>query len=441
MPRIRVVLILGLLMSATVAGRAEDWPQFRGPSGQGQAVGADWPLRWSEDENIAWKVSILGRGWSSPVVSGQQIWLTTALDTAATAEVTKRTLERKGAGVPGPCVASHLTLKAICVECASGRVLYDTTLFEIDQPEVISSSNSFASPTPVVNRGRVFCDFGAMGTACVDAVTGAVVWSRRLVVDHQVGPGSSPVPYDNLLVLVRDGIDQQYIAALDQATGETVWRTDRPPLAPASPTVRKAFSTPLVFQHAGRDQMVVTGARWIVSYEPAIGKELWRVDTGNSFSNITRPVYGCGLVFAATSFGGSVLRAIRPDGQGDVTATHVAWQQTRMVPKHSSPLLVGDELYLVADNGVVSCLDARSGAINWSQRLPGTVLASPVAANGRIYFFGETGATTVVRPGKEFGRLAENHLDGRVLASPALVDQAVILRTATHLYKIQSTTK
>jgi outer membrane protein assembly factor BamB len=205
--------------------------------------------------------------------------------------------------------------------------------------------------------------------------------------------------------------------------------------------VRKAFSTPLVFQHAGRDQMVVTGARWIVSYEPAIGKELWRVDTGNSFSNITRPVYGCGLVFAATSFGGSVLRAIRPDGQGDVTATHVAWQQTRMVPKHSSPLLVGDELYLVADNGVVSCLDARSGAINWSQRLPGTVLASPVAANGRIYFFGETGATTVVRPGKEFGRLAENHLDGRVLASPALVDQAVILRTATHLYKIQSTTK
>lgn len=182
-------------------------------------------------------------------------------------------------------------------------------------------------------------------------------------------------------------------------------------------------------------------ARWIVSYEPATGKELWRVDTGGTFSNVPRPVYGGGLVFAATSYGGSVLRAIRPDGQGDVTATHVAWQQARLVPKQSSPLLVGEELYLVADNGVASCLDASSGASHWSQRLPGTVLASPVATDGRIYFFGEAGTTTVVRPGKQFEQLAENHLDGRVLASPALVDQAIILRTATHLYKIRSPAK
>ena len=248
MLRIPVVLILGLLISATVAGRAEDWPQFRGPGGQGQAVGAGWPLRWSEQENIAWKVPIPGRGWSSPVVSGQQIWLTTALETAATVEVTKRTLERKGKDVPSPQVASHLTLKAICVDRASGRVLHDVTLFEIDEPEVISSSNSFASPTPVVDRGRVFCEFGALGTACVDAATGTVIWSRRLVVDHQVGPGSSPVVYGNLLILVRDGIDQQYVTALDQASGQTVWRTDRPPLAPRCRPLRKAFSTPLVFQ-------------------------------------------------------------------------------------------------------------------------------------------------------------------------------------------------
>ncbi len=441
MLRILVVLILVLLVSATVAGRAEDWPQFRGPGGQGQAVGSAWPLRWSEQENIAWKVPISGRGWSSPVVSDQQIWLTTALETAATVEVTKRTLERKGKDVPSPQVASHLTLKAICVDRASGRVLHDVTLFEIDEPEVISSSNSFASPTPVVDRGRVFCEFGALGTACVDAATGTVIWSRRLVVDHQVGAGSSPVVYGNLLILVRDGIDQQYVTALDQASGKTVWRTDRPPLAPTLPTLRKAFSTPLVFQHAGRDQMVVTGARWIVSYELATGEELWRVDTGGTFSNVSRPVYGGALVFAATSYGGSVLRAIRPDGQGDVTATHVAWQQARLVPKQSSPLLVGEELYLVADTGVASCLDASSGASHWSQRLPGTVLASPVATDRRIYFFGEAGTTTVVRPGKQFEQLAENHLDGRVLASPALVDQAIILRTATHLYKIRSPAK
>lgn len=296
MLRILVVLILVLLVSATVAGRAEDWPQFRGLGGQRQAVGASWPLRWSEQENIAWKVPISGRGWSSPVVSDQQIWLTTALETAATVEVTKRTLERKGKDVPSPQVASHLTLKAICVDRASGRVLHDVTLFEIDEPEVISSSNSFASPTPVVDRGRVFCEFGALGTACADAATGTVIWSRRLVVDHQV-------------------------------------------------------------------------------------------------------------------------------------------------PKQSSPLLVGEELYLVADTGVASCLDASSGASHWSQRLPGTVLASPVATDGRIYFFGEAGTTTVVRPGKQFEQLAENHLDGRVLASPALVDQAIILRIATHLYKIRSPAK
>ena len=230
-----------------------------------------------------------------------------------------------------------MTLKALCVARTSGRLVRDLTLFEVDEPVVICAANSFASPTPVVDEERVYCEFGALGTACLEADTGHVIWSRKLVVDHQVGPGSSPVVYGNLLILVRDGIDQQYVTALDKATGATVWQTNRPSLSGTLPTLRKAFSTPLVFRADGREQLVATGARWIVSYEPATGKELWCVDTGGTFSNASRPVYGCGLIFAGTSYGDSALRAIRPDGRGDVTATHVVWQQQRSVPKLSSP--------------------------------------------------------------------------------------------------------
>ena len=255
-------------------------------------------------------------------------------------------------------------------------------------------------------------------------------------VDHQVGPGSSPVVHGHLLILVRDGVDQQYLTALEKTTGEPVWKTQRPPLA-TSPSFRKAFSTPLVIQLDGREQLVSTGAKWIASYEPATGKELWRVDTGGSFSNSSRPAFGAGLVFAGTSYSASALRAIRPDGSGDVTVTHVQWQQQRSIPKRSSPLLAGEELYLISDNGIATCLDARSGTVHWTQRLPGAYAASPVLAEGRIYYFAEDGRTTVARAGKQYDRLAENRLDGRILASPAFANQAIFLRTDSHLYCIR----
>jgi len=437
MPRLPSILTLVLLATTAVALPATEWPQFRGPSGQGQATCAGWPLRWSEQENIAWKVPISGRGWSSPVVSGDQVWLTTALDTPASAEVAKRVLERKGEGVPSPQVASHVTLKAICVSLSSGRVLRDVTLLEFAEPMVICAANSYASPTPVLDAGRLYCDFGTMGTVCLAADTGQVIWRRRLAVDHQVGPGSSPVVHGSLVILVRDGIDQQYVIALNKATGDIVWQTERPSLAATPPMFRKSFSTPLVLQVDGREQLVATGAKWILSYEPATGKELWRVDTGNSYSNASRPVCGGGLVFVGTAFPGSVLRAIRPDGSGDVTTTHVQWQQQRSVPRQSSPLLVSEELYLVSDNGVASCLDARSGAVHWTELLPGSYAASPVFAEGRIYYFADNGKTTVARVGQQYVPLAENQVEGRVLASPAFVAPAILLRTDKHLYCIR----
>lgn len=435
MRRLLSILIL-LLASTRLTIQAGEWPQFRGPGGQGHAAGTDWPLHWSNTQDIVWKTPIPGCGWSSPVVSGHRVWLTTASDTPAVEEVAKQVLKLKGKDVPSPQVASHLTLKAVCVDTDSGRVLKEATLLEVNEPFVISGANSYASPTPVLDAGRLYCDFGTMGTVCVSEDKGEILWRKRLPVDHQVGPGSSPVIHGSLLILTRDGIDEQYLIALDKATGDRVWKTKRPSLPPGSPSMRKAFSTPLVVQANGREQLISIGARWMVSYEPVTGKELWRVDTGASFSNSLRPVFGCELIFAGTSYSASVMRAIRLDGNDDVTATHVQWQCPKGVPKIPSPLLVGDELYMVSDNGIASCLDSRTGTIHWTQRLPGSYSASPVYAEGRIYCFGQSGKTTILRAGKQHERLAENQLDGRVLASPAFVDHTILLRTERDLYCI-----
>ena len=438
MRRLLTILILMLLVFPCSAIRAGDWPQFRGPDGQGHAVGADWPLHWSERENdhIVWKTPIPGRGWSSPVVSGSHIWLTTALDTPASETMAKQVLQRKGKDVPSPVVASHVTLKAVCVDRGSGRLVKEVTLLEVGEPVVISAANGYASPTPVLDAGRLYCDFGAMGTVCLAEDTGEIVWKRQVPVDHQVGPGSSPVVYGSRLILVRDGIDEQYLIALDKTTGDTVWKTKRPGIGAASPSFCKAFSTPLLLQFNGHEQLISTGSRWIAAYEPGTGKELWRVDTGPSFSNSTRPVSDGNLVFAGTSYSASGMRAIRLGGSGDVTATHVLWKCQKAVPKLSSPLLAGDELYMVSDNGIASCLDVHNGNLLWTQRLPGGYTASPVFAQGRVYFFAQDGKTTVTRSGKQYERLAENQIDGRVQASPACVDHCIILRTEHHLYCI-----
>lgn len=432
---------LFLLLLTPIANTwAEDWPQFRGPTGQGHSNAKDVPFRWSENESIAWKVPIVGRGWSSPVVLGDQVWLTTAIETEGSPEELQRAVERVGAPVPNPYVAGEVTLKAICVDFASGRIVHDVMLFETDEPVVLNTVNSYASPTPVVESGRVYCDFGAMGTACVDAATGEILWSRCLPIEHQVGPGSSPILYGETLILTRDGCDQQYIAALDKATGRTVWKTPRPPHDTPVMVYRKAFTTPVVFKNDGTEQMVVVGAQWIVSYDPATGEERWRVDTGPTFSNASCPAYGDGMVYVCTAYGGTRMFAVRTDGRGDVTDTHIAWELQRSTPRRTSPLLVGGCLYVVSERGVASCVDARTGEAHWSERLDGAFSASPVFAGRRVYFFGENGTTTVVQPSDSFQSLAENHIDGRIMATPALVDQSIILRTDTHLFRIAEQT-
>jgi len=422
--------LLAILLSSTMAwtaAAAEDWPQFRGPGGDGVSSAAGLPLRWSDTQNVRWKTAIPGRGHSSPVVLSELIWLTTAVDTAT---------EKLADGGEEMQVAEQVLLGAVCLDRAGGKLLYHKELFHLQKPEPVHGLNSYASPTPVVERGRLYCDFGDFGTVCLDAATGETLWSRRLPVDHKLGPGSSPVLYQDLLLVVRDGRDAQYVAALDKHTGETVWKTNRPPIEAKAGDLKKSYSTPLLIDVEGRAQAVVTGAQWVVSYDPATGKPIWQVNHGAGYSVAPRPVYEHGLVYISTGGYVAQLWAIRVDGQGDVTDTHVAWKATSQIPLMSSPLLVGQELYFVSDTGVASCLDALTGQTRWRGRLGGNYAASPVCAEERIYFFSREGKTTALKPGTELTRLAENPIEGAVVASPAFVDKCIFLRTDSRLYCI-----
>ena len=368
-----------------------------------------------------------GRGRSSPVLLGDRVWLTTALET---------NIRTFAEGPDRMQQAGRVVIGAVCLERATGKQVYHADLFPLDNPAPVNLLNSYATPTPVVEPGRLYCDFGTFGTACLDSATGQVLWKRQLPVDHHHGPGSSPVLYKNLLVLVRDGRDQQYVIALNKQTGETAWKTDRPPMSTPIREFRKSFSTPLVFEAAGRVQMVVPGAQWQVAYEPETGKEIWRVDDVKGETVAPRPVYGHGMVYVSTGVLGSraQLWALRVDGQGDVTKTHVAWKLPTPIGFMPSPLLVGRELYLLSDDGFVSCVDAVSGDLLGKCRVGGTYAASPLHAEGRIYCFSREGKAVVLRANKELTLLAENQLEGPVFASPALVDSAIYLRTDSHLY-------
>jgi len=391
---------------------AEDWPQFRGPTGQGHSKEQGLPLEWSETQNIAWKVPVSG-GWSSPVIAGGRVWVT-AVDA---------TRNKRGED-------SVISLRLIGLDVTSGREVVNTEVFKIDNPGAINIKNSRASPTPIVDGDRVYVHFGEDGTAAL-TTSGQLLWSTRLRYDAQHGNGGSPVLYRDLLIINCDGWgNDAYVVALDTQTGKSKWRTSR--RRPWS----QAYSTPLVIRVGDEDQVVSVGAFRTVAYEPLTGKEIWRVSYGEGFSNVPRPVFGQGLVFIATGFQEPALMAVRADGRGDVTRTHVAWMLTRGAPYTPSPILVGDELYYISDTGVLSCVDATTGKMIWQQRLGGNYSASPVFADGRIYALSEEGMTTVFAPGKTFQKLATNRLDGTTLASIAISDRSLFIRSDTHLYRI-----
>jgi hypothetical protein len=431
-PGMAALLGAWLALASSAPAAVGAWTQFRGPTGDGQAGEAEPPLRWSETSNVVWKVRIPGRGRSGPVVLGSRIWLTTAME---------KGVRRTRIGPDDMQVAEFVSLRAVCVDKATGRSLWETTLFDVNEPDPVHWLNSWATPTPAVEAGRVYCDFGTFGTACLEADTGKVLWKRRMALDHQVGPGASPVLYKDLLILARDGRDRQFVAALDKRTGEIAWSTDRPPINASSPNLKKSFSTPLLIEAAGRTQLLAPSAHWMVSYDPGSGREYWRARHGDGFSIGTSPVYGQGLAFFGTGCFKPVLHAVRVDGEGDVTATHLVWKTLKQVPVMSSAVLVGRELTWVSDDGMATCAEAPTGQVLWQERLGGPTLASPIAARERIYFFRQDGRSVVVKAGRVFEKLAENALEGTVIATPAMVERALYYRTDTDLYRLEEAAK
>jgi outer membrane protein assembly factor BamB len=410
---------------STAARNQESWPQFRGPAGDGSAAGTEPPLAWSESTNVVWKVGVTGRGRSSPIILGDRIWLTTAVEQGVV---------RTNIGPDDLQAAEHVSLRMVCLDRRTGKSLWEKTLFEVPHPDPVHWLNSWATPTPIVADGRIYCDFGTFGTACLDAETGNVVWQQRLPLDHAVGPGSSPILWHDRLLLVRDGRDAQYVAALDTKTGATAWKTERPPLGTANGDHRKSFSTPLLIDQAGQTQVFVPGPHWAVAYEPNTGKEIWRVRHGIGWSIGTCPVFAEGIVYFSTGFNTPEIWAVRVDGRDDVTATHVVWKSLRQAPLVSSPILAGRAIYWVSDSGMVTCADAKTGEVQWQERLGGRCLASPVLAHERLYFFRQDGKTIVIKAGGPFELLAENVIDGNLAATPAIGARAIYLRTDSHLY-------
>lgn len=403
----------------------ESWPQFRGPTGQGLSAATGLPVKWSETENVKWKVPLAGKAWSSPVILGDQIWLTTATEDGR-------------------------ELSAIALDRATGRILHDLKLFQVAEPQYADKFNSYGSPTPVIEPGRVYITFGSPGTACLDTKTGRVIWQRRdLECNHWRGAGSSPTIWGDLLIMHFDGADVQYVVALDKHTGRTVWKTNRSvdfrDLTPEGKPnrdgdFRKAFSSPLVITHAGQPILLSVASKATYAYEPATGRELWRVEEHRHHSGTVRPVVGHGLVFTTTGLARGELWAVRLGGEGVITDTHVVWKVKTGVPNRPSPVLVGDLLFMVdQDVGVVSCIEAKTGEMIWRERLPGvgSHSSSPIAAEGRVYFFNENGHGTVIAAAREFKVLGENKLDASFMASPAVAGRALFLRSKTHLYRIE----
>lgn len=396
---------------------AADWPQFRGPAGDGHAEARNLPTIWNETANVAWKAEIPGKGWSSPSLFKNRLYLTTAVPIdAASAD-------------------SPQSLQALCVDAATGRIVWSAEVFRQTESPTIHSKNSHASPTPLVSGERVYVHFGPDGTACLD-LAGTIVWKNQLhKYDPVHGNGGSPILVGGLVVFSCDGAEDPYVVALDANTGEEKWRFNRVSDADS----KFSFSTPAIIEVDGKQQLITPGSGVVNALDPATGHEIWRVTYGDGYSVIPKPVFGNGLLFIATGYNSPTVIAIRPQGaKGDVTDTHVEWIVKKAAPHTPSLLLVGDELYMVTDKtGILTCLDARTGRENWNQRIGGNYSASPLFAVGKIYLQSEEGAAIVIQPGKTFKKLADTGFKERTLASYAVGDNALFIRTDKHLYRVQ----
>tara|TARA_B100000035_G_C21025266_1_gene565896 strand:+ start:340 stop:1602 length:1263 start_codon:yes stop_codon:yes gene_type:complete len=388
------------------------WNQFRGPDGDGDAKSANLPLKFSEKQNLTWKTPMPGKAWSSPVVMNGKIWLTNA--------------EPEG-----------FKMWAIQVDWHSGKELKKVLVFENKEPQYCHPMNSYGTPTPVIYDGRVFVHFGTHGTAALDAQSGQVLWKRRdFKCDHFRGAAASPIVFNDSLIVHFDGHDLQYIVCLDQKSGKTRWKKEREyDFKTNNGDRKKAYCTPSVITHNGRQELISPGAVATESRNPVTGDLFWTARTGGMNAS-SRPIYRHGHVYVFCGMGS--MSAIKPGGDGDVDKTHVTWSRRKVVPKKSSPLLLNDLLFMVSDEGVASCSNPLNGEIYWADRLKikGQCASSPIHASGHIYSFSSEGDCIVFKAKKEgLEILAQNKLPTGCMASPAVVGDSLLVRTKQNLYR------
>lgn len=411
-----VYFILTCLATCSITC-SQQWPQFRGPQGNGHAASKSLPVKWSEDENVKWKTPLPGKGWSSPVISGDRIWMTTAIQKEA-----------------GP-----VDLCALCVNYKTGELIHQKKLFVLESPERIHAMNSYASPTPVISKDRVFCHFGNYGTACLDVQSGETHWKvNRFEYDTQNGPGASPVVWNGLLIFNCDGRDRQFAVALNQKTGETVWKTDRSGKLHENDDFKKSYCTPAIIKTKHGEQLISPAADWVYGYEPSTGKEIWKANYGKlGFSCVPKPVARDGVAYVLTSFMKSQLIAVDCNGQGSVSQANVKWKSESNMPAKPSLMIVEKNIYAINDKGILTCLDADTGKEIYKQRIGGNFAASPLYAAGLVYLFDSRGRTTVFRHGDKYQPVGKNKLDGMFMASPAVTGDSLILRTDKAIYRIE----
>jgi outer membrane protein assembly factor BamB len=394
----------------------ENWAEFRGPTGQGLSSTKGLPIRWDREKNVTWKQRIPGKGWSQPVIYDGRIYMTTAVS------------ESDGD-------AGNQSLRVLCLDAKSGKIIWNKEVFYQDasKTQPIHPKNSHASPSPLIDGKSLFVHYGTNGTARLD-LDGNIIWrSHELKYDPRHGNGGSPVLTGELLILSCDGHDVQFVVGLERKSGKVRWKTSRP----GNVDRGFSFTTPLLIEVAGRQQVVSPGSDSVCAYDPRDGREIWRVRY-DGYSVVPRPLYAHGLVFVCTGWNTPFVLAIQPDGEGDVTDTKVVWKTKAGAPRSTAPIVVGDEIYFVSDKGVASCLDARTGEAHWQGRLGGNHSAAPIHADGKIYFQSEEGEGIVLVAGEEFKVLSRNPLEERTLTAYAISGKALFIRSLEHLFRIEA---
>jgi outer membrane protein assembly factor BamB len=399
-----------------------NWTHFRGSNLNGISETTIAPILWNDSTNIIWKTDLDGKGWSSPVVFGDQVWVTSASEDGK-------------------------KMSGICLDLNTGKLLHQIILFQPDSLQPKHPINTFATPTPCIEDGFVYLHFGTYGTACVSTTDGKIVWKRTdLNCQHVQGAGSSPILYKNLLILHMEGTDVQYLVALDKRTGETVWKKERPVSVyePLAPIGKKAYITPIIVKVKGQDLLISNGSAVCCAYNPETGEEVWRVVEGED-STIAMPIAENGIVYFYPGFisdsGGekiAELLAVNPDGKGDITKTNILWKFKSPILQLSTPLIKDGLIYTIDTRNMLYCLDAKTGAEIYSKKLKQKYNSSQVFANGNIYFTSVKGETMVIKAGRDLQIVAENKLPGEVYATPAIARNSIFMRTDSKLYRIGS---